>query len=482
MITTQILNSEEIQRIHTCSLKILSKVGVRFLSPKAREILKARGAIVKDKIVFIPEELVNEALRTAPKTFILGARDRQKDFTMPKTGLAGTVVDNSGVFTLDFHTGERRECNLQDLFNFNKVYEASRWSTVVWPATIQEPDRPEHSREFRQDIYSFMSTSLHVQSELWHPAEVPLMAEALNLITGSEAETINRKIYSFTYCTNPPLGHDKEMCETYLESLPLGIPICVYPMPGAGSTGPASLFSNIAVANAEALSALVLFQMAKPGTPIIFGNAIGTTNFRNGNFLEGVPETVLQTAACGELAHFYGLPNEQAGCLTDAKTHGAQAILEKTITTIPLLNSGVDLLQGPGALECSNTITLEQIVVDDEIINYAQRLRRGIDTSIEKNYFTDIEEVGPGGHYLMQPSTVMACRSDEFMTQELTDGDTYETWTAKGKHDMYSKARIRVEEILAGAERYPLADNIKGGLEDIMRKADILLSPEKLNH
>ena len=52
------------------------------------------------------------------------------------------------------------------------------------------------------------------------------------------------------------------------------------------------------------------------------------------------------------------LPNEQAGCLTDAMEHGAQAILEKMTTTLPLVMNGVDLVQGPGALETSNTMTL----------------------------------------------------------------------------------------------------------------------------
>ncbi len=472
LTTTSFLNEEEKLRIHADSLKILSSVGIKFLSPKAREILKQRGAKCVDETVFITEEMVNEALSLAPKSFVLGARNIEKNFNMPALGPSGTVLDNSGVFTLDFNTGARRECLLEDLYNFNKVYEASRWATIVWPATIQEPDKPEHSREFRQDIYTLMSTSLHVQSELWHPGEVALMAEALNMITGSEEETIRRKLYSFTYCTNPPLGHDRQMCETYLESLPLGIPICVYPMPGAGSTGPASLYSNTAVANAEALSALVLFEMARPGTPFIMGNAVGTTNFRNGNFLEGVPETILMTAACGEMARFYGLPNEQAGCLTDAKQHGAQAILEKTLTTIPLLNSGVDLLQGPGAIETSNCITLEQIVVDDEIINYAQRLRAGIDSSPDKDYFSDIKEVGPGGHYLMQDSTLAACRSSEFLTQELTDGDAYEVWESAGRQDMYSRARKRVEKILAEPEKYPMDENIKAGLEDLMRRVD----------
>lgn len=470
--TAAFLSEEEKQWVHRESLKILQKVGVRFPSDKALGILADNGAAVdrENHIAYIPEEMVDEALRLAPRSFVLGARDPERDFALPAESM-GTVLDSGGIFTLDFHTGQRRPCTLEDMHQQNKVYEAGEFANVVWPATISDPF-PDHSRELRQDIYAFFSTSLHVQSELLTPAEVPLMAEALSIILGSEDAVRERKIYSLVYCPIPPLGHDKKMCETFLETLPLEMPICIYPMPGAGSTGPASLFSTAALGNAEALSSLVLFQMARPGTPCIFGDASGATNFRTGGFLEGAPEMVLITAARGEMARFYGLPNEQAGLLTDAVAHGNQAILEKTITSLPLIQSGVDLLQGPGAIETSNTITLEQIVVDDEIVRHGMRIRQGIASRPEKDLSEDIKEVGPGGHFLMQPATVAACRGSEFMEPALTERTSYEDWEEQGRPDMYSRAHDRVEAILAGPERYPLPDDIKGKLEDLMNRAD----------
>jgi len=262
------------------------------------------------------------------------------------------------------------------------------------------------------------------------------------------------------------------MCDAYLDLIEYEQPICIFPMPCAGSTGPASLFSNIALSNAEALSSLTLFQMAKPGCPLIYGDASGSTNFASGGFLEGSPEMVLQTGARGEMARYYDLPNEQAGCLTDAKEHGSQAIMEKMITTLPLVMNGADLVQGPGALETSNMMTLEQIVVDDEIACFCKRIRDGIDMSEAKNYFEDIKDIKPGGHFLTQMNTVKACRSDEFLAPSLCDRDTYEKWDELGRPDMYDKARERVEEILESPQKNPLPDDVIGKLEDIMRRAD----------
>ena len=468
---SQFLSSEEQHIIHDDSLKILREVGAFFHSDRALDILAKNGADVdKDsKIARIPKEMVAQALKTAPKSFVLGARVPENDFAMPST-YSGYVLDNGGIFTRDFKTGERRNANFQDHVDFLKVFDEMKLAKVVWGTTVHE--FPNHSSGVRTDLTSFMYSSLHIQDELGGPEEVPYIIEGLEAILGSADAVKERKIYSVVYCTLAPLVHEGHMCDAYLDLIQYHQPICLFPMACAGSTGPASLYSNIAQGNAEALSSLVLFQMAEPGCPIIFGDASGSTDFASGNFLEGSPEMVLQSAARGEMARFYGLPNEQAGCLTEAKEHGSQAVLEKMLTTLPLAMGGVDLIQGPGALETSNMMTLEQIVVDDEIACFCKRIRDGIDMSAAKNYFEDIKDVKPGGHFLMQPNTLDACRSSEFMMPTLCDRGSFEQWVELGRPDMYDRAKERVEEILASPQRNPLPDDVIGKLEDIMRRAD----------
>jgi trimethylamine:corrinoid methyltransferase-like protein len=67
----------------------------------------------------------------------------------------------------------------------------------------------------------------------------------------------------------------------------------------------------------------------------------------------------------------------------------------------------------------------------------------------------DIAQVGPGGHFLMQPNTAKACRSDEFYLPALIDRNTCEQWQALGNPTLYGKARKRVEEIPAGPQKKP---------------------------
>jgi len=475
-VQCQILSEDERQKIHDESIKILEEVGAKFMSDRALKILKDHGARIdtETKTARISAEMVEQALKTAPKSFVLGARDPARDVALPSP-FSGYVLDLGGVFTLDFRSGERRRARAQDNEEAVRVFEEMKYGSVVWPHSVAE-GTPVNSDAIRLIISSFMHCSLHIQDEVGEPREVPLIIEALTAMLGSEEAVRERKPYSVCYCTVAPLTHEGEMCDACLDLSEFEAPILLYPMPCAGSTGPCSLYSNIAMGNAEALSSLVLFQMARPGTPLIFGDASGSTDFASGGFLEGSPEMVLQTGARGEMARFYGLPNTQQGCETDAKEPGAQAVMEKLITTLPLVLSGADLVQGPGALETSGMLCLEQIVVDDEIAGLCKRLRDGVDMSDAKDHFEDIKAVGPAGHFLTRKSTLKACRGDEFYAPQLFDRNTFERWTELGSPDVYAKARARVEEILATPPKNPLPDDVIGKLEEVLRRADQVLN------
>ena len=269
------------------------------------------------------------------------------------------------------------------------------------------------------------------------------------------------------------------MCEAYLELGQFHAPICLLPMNAPGTSGPASVYSTVAVSNAENMSSLVLFQMANPGSPIIYGDANLATDFRTGNFLAGVPEMVLQTGAMGEMARYYGLPNEQGGCLSDAKEPGAQAVMEKMLTTLPLVLSGVDIVQGLGAIDNSGTVALEQIVVDHEIALQCHRIRNGVQVTDEQDFYADTAEHGPGGNFLGTDASLLACRSDDFYRTNLIDGLSYDKWAEIGRPGLYTKARERVEEILDSPLKNPLSDDESGKLDDIIRRIEETGSDKK---
>lgn len=471
-LTAQILTEDEQQRIHSMSLRILEEVGIRFHGDRAPKILKENGISFnpEDKIAKIPGEFVDQAIKTAPKTFTLGARNPAYDFTLP-TPHTRYGIDGTAAFTLDFHSGERRYGTSKDIEDALRIFQQMDMGVMAWAPTCAE-DVPAKIRAIYEFLHMARYSSKHGEHELHQVEQVPYLEEGLIAIMGSEEALRNSNAYSLIYCPVAPLTHDGQMLDAYLELGEMGLPIMSMPMPVNGTTGPASLFSNIAMANAEMLSSLVIFQLAHPGRPIIFSSATATIDFRSGAYLAGVPEMALQTAALAVMGKFYGFPTSGAGFTSDAKEAGPEAVMEKLITTLPAVLAGADILIGFGEVESDQLLILEQIVVDNEVAHFCQRLAEGVDCGDEKDLFEDIARIGPGGHFLGSRSTRDAARSREFYYSQLVDHYTYESWVNLGKPSMYRKAREQVEEILEQPLIDPLPEEVCDKLDRILSKAE----------
>ncbi len=67
--------------MHETSLRTLEELGMKVLLPEAIEIYRKGGARVVDDVVYIPQDMVESALKTAPKSIQGRAGARTKDLT-----------------------------------------------------------------------------------------------------------------------------------------------------------------------------------------------------------------------------------------------------------------------------------------------------------------------------------------------------------------------------------------------------------------
>lgn len=469
---SQLLSDTEKERIHEDSLKVLETNGVRFHSAKALQLLQKAGARVDldEKIAHIPPALVEQALGTSPKNFTLGGRNPKYDYPLPSP-VSRYGMDGTGTFVLDFITGEHRYSTDRDNEQGLRVFQAMDMGVLAW-APVSAGDKPAHTRPLHEWASMIRFCSKHGQHEMHTAGQAPYLAEILTAVMGGEEQVRARRAFSLIYCPVAPLTHDGPMMDAYFEMGALDLPIMVMPMPVNGTTGPASLFSNICLANAEELSSFVVYQLAHPGRPIIYSSATGITDMRNGAYVGGSPEMGLMSAALVEMGRFYGLPASSAGCTADARQPGADPVLEKMITSLPPVLAGSDIIVGFGELESDQLLVLEQIVVDNELAHFCERLLQGVDSSPQKTLTQDILEVKPGGNFLTRKSTRQLSRSDEFHLSALLDRHTFDQWRQLGQPSMYSNARKKVEEILAGPIQDPLGEDVSGKLDEILARAD----------
>jgi trimethylamine:corrinoid methyltransferase-like protein len=80
----QVLSQSQLDTLKVGTLHVLEDIGVRFPSQKALEIFADHGADVDwdTQIVRIAPDLVEKALSTAPRSFVLGGREPRFDLTM----------------------------------------------------------------------------------------------------------------------------------------------------------------------------------------------------------------------------------------------------------------------------------------------------------------------------------------------------------------------------------------------------------------
>lgn len=468
----QILSPAEQVRIDQESRRILSEVGVKYYGEQALKLLRKNGAQVDEasQIARLPAAMLDEALAAAPKSFVLGARNPAYDYALPSP-TTRYCQDGTGSFAIDFATGEKRYGTVADITDGLRVFHHMDMGVMAW-APVCASDVPAHSRPLHEFFAMMRATSKHGQHELHLYEQTPYLAAGLQAVLGSEAAVKARKNYSLIYCTVAPLMHDGDMLDAYLDLGDLDMPVMIMPMPVNGTTGPASLFSNLSLANAEVLSGLIVFQLRHPGRSVIYSSALGSVDFRTGGYLGGTPEMALQSAGMVTMGRYYGLPTTSAGCTADAKQPGAEAVLEKLLTTLPVVSVGANIIVGLGEIEGDRTLILEQLVVDNEIAHLCERVYAGVDTSAAKDLFEDVARVGPGGNFLKSRHTRQAAHSDEFYRSGLFDRHTYEAWVNLGRPTLYTNAREKVAEILARPPADPLPEAVSRELDEILAAAD----------
>jgi trimethylamine--corrinoid protein Co-methyltransferase len=121
-----LLSEEEKKTIHEKAVDLLGKVGIQFNSKKA---ISAK----------FPPHLVEKALETLPSSFLLAARDPEKDIIAGDGGLYFTAPGQCP-YIIDLETGNRRLATLDDLVQSAHLVEAMdeihQWVPVALPGDV----------------------------------------------------------------------------------------------------------------------------------------------------------------------------------------------------------------------------------------------------------------------------------------------------------------------------------------------------------
>ncbi|MFC1996389.1 trimethylamine methyltransferase family protein [Chloroflexota bacterium] len=450
------LAEQDVKRIHAHSLDVLQNIGIDYKTPKALEILTEWGCKVdfERNWASIPPNLVEWAIKQAPRNVLLGARDPDHNILLDGSNSYHTT-DSQGTEAIDFETGEIHDSNAEDLKKMLLLADALDKIDIV-NVTVSASDIPANLRTIYHFAQAFTLTSKHVRTGVLNAQQVPFLVELVKAVTGSEKF---RPIFSVVDCTISPLMHDGPMTEACIELAKLNVPIMVFPMPLAGGTSPVTLGGTLLLHNIEFLSGLVLFQCANPGTPIIYGTEASQLDMQTGRYGGSADGYGMGTALLN-LARFYNLPTNLRGLATKSKHLDAQYGYEAVSGTILSYLSGADEIYSVGLLSEAQVLSLEKMVFDNHLIHQIEAMLTPINVDEAHLQADLIKQVGVGGEFLTKRETLKFTRS-EYVPR----------WSPHGENLM-ELIHVEAQRILETHSPPPLPNEAADKIQAILTKAD----------
>lgn len=446
----QVISQKELEMIHENSLRIMENIGVVIHYGPSREIYAKHGARVDGERVYFPRDLVEWAIRTAPSSFTLHARNPKYNVTID-TEHTAFVGPYGSPFVTDLDRG-RRDGQREDLINIVKICEQLENIDIQSHIPCEPQDVPVSKRPTTM-VYDVMKYS-----------EKPLMGSIygyknamdtikLASIPFGGLEAIREKpIMASIPCTLTPLSYDDTQQGAIMAYAETGQAQLINSLSIAGLTTPVTVPGLVSVQNAEVLAGIVLAQCVNPGTPVVYSASGSGSSMRNGSLAIGSPEDALVSLVNGQLAKYYQIPCRISGALSDAKTMDAQAAYESAITLLMAQMAGGNfILHSAGIIETYNCVSYEKLIIDNEILGYARHIGKGVEVNKDTLAYADIEEVGPQGTFLTSDSTLDFFR-DVLYVPTIGDRNTYEQWSEEGALTAEQRANRRWKQLL---EDYP---------------------------
>jgi trimethylamine--corrinoid protein Co-methyltransferase len=437
-----VIAPEGLEAIHEGALRLLAEVGCVLLEPEALALLSAHGAAVDGRRARIGEQLVAEALATAPAGYTVAGRRPELDLRVGP-GADPVFASASGpAFVLD--GAERRHGSLADVRSAVALTHLSA-NLAVYGLAIEARDVPEERRP--QVIAHATATGSDKASrvDVTTADELRVALDVAEILYGSDWH--DRPRLWTVINTTSPLQLSVEAGRARLRRARRGQPGCLSACAMAGTTAPLTLAGLLAVQHAELLTGLVLSQLARPGCPFLYGGTSSVSSMRSGALLMGAPEYWPLVEATVALGHRLGLPVRSGGALTDAHVPDAQAGAESALGLEAALRAGADfVLHAAGILSSFNCFSTAKFVVDDSLLGALRRAHRPIVVDDETLALDAVAAAGPGGTLLGQAHTRRHSR--DAGRDLLMNRDPYETWRALGSRDLAARAEERVAELL----------------------------------
>ena len=468
----EVLSADAIQTLDDGWRRLLTEVGVEFMSDRALDLFRGAGQKVQDNTVFLDPEFVLEQVAKAPAEFDIQARNPANT-----VHIGGDAMAFGAVYGPPFvREGEvRRDATMDDFRNFTKLAQGFSVLDSAGGVICEPNDAPLDSRHLDM-TYELMSLTdkIFMGNVVSGPNAVDTLAMCDILFGGRESIEQTPATISLINC-NSPLRWDDRMLDAQFEYTAAAQPVILTPFLLMGAMSPVTIPAALVQQIAEALSGIALSQLIRPGAPVVFGSFLSNIDMQSGSPTFGTPESAMGLLCTGQIARHFGLPFRTGGGLTSSQVPDAQAGYEALMTMLPTFLAGANwVMHSAGWLEGGLVAGYEKFIVDAQIVEMLQHEFTPLEIDEESMAFGAHEEVGHGGHFLGAEHTMERFRTC-FYRPFLNSSDNYERWMRGGGVDTAGRAGAIWRKRLEDYEQPPLDEGIRAELQEYVtrRRAEL---------
>ena len=468
----KVLSESELKQVDTATMQILSEVGVKIDNEKVLGILAGSGAKVdgEKKIVRLDEQLVRKALSTVSSQVKLFSRDLKESITL---GQGRTTIGSghNAIYILDMETGERRETTKEDIAKFSIITDALDDMDILGIEAMPQDVKPEASLLHAYEA-SVHNTNKHIYFSPETVEVVRPILEMAKVSCGSD-DLFAASPVTCQLSPTSPLTWEPQVVDGVVECAKAGVPLVFLPEPLPGMTAPVTIAGMLAQHGAEVLSGVVIAQLVRPGTPVIWGCAWTTFDMKKANCLISSPEAAILRVAGTQLAGYYNIPSHSIGLDTDAHSYDQQMGWEKILTTLAALGSGVDLQVNAGMFSTGLTVSFEQLVIDAEIASICRRFLEGIKIDEHTLAVHIIKEVGHKGDFMYNSHTLENLRAGALWEENVSNKCMYDKWKENGAISLIDSVKEKVRSILASHQPAKLPKDVQSDMRKIIEEFEV---------
>ena len=473
------LTEDEMDRLYETSLSILSEKGVKVEYEKALKIMDKAGAVVDfvAENVKFPRELVEEALKTAPKAFTLKGSHERHDLELPHP--QGSFYTSTCVQSMKYWDPDAKVFSDVTAASWAEWCQLAEVLDNVHKIAIQTPmDVPPETADVHALSILLQNAAKPLMTLAYCPETVDYHFELLLAKAGS-VEALRERPIALTYPTSlSPLKFKPMDLETIMQSCHYGVPIVGNSLAISGATAPVTEAGTALLAVVEILAMLVMSQIFKPGAPYIGSTYTTTMDMATGGALLSNVESLRSRAAATQvIKQRIGIPAETFSFMTDAYVSDGQAAMEKALMPALLDLSGSDIQYGIGRLGGSTLASPIQMVIDDELFTVIEKCNAKIDVNDETLAFQEILDNAPDGQFVTTMHTLRHCR--EIIRPSLFVARGLDAWEAEGSKDLYERAIEKYKTLKKQLQPQQLSDDVLKEMNKIVRHADARLAGKK---